>query len=41
MESQQVVHVEVESGDWGFEFERVVRAVPVVVVEEGRRRSER
>ena len=35
VETQQVVHVELESGDGSFEIEGVVRAMPVVVVEEG------
>ena len=35
MESQEVIHVEAESGDGSFEMEGVVRAMPVIVVEEG------
>ena len=35
VEAQQVIHVEVESGDGSFEIEGVMRAMPVVVVEEG------
>lgn len=34
VEAQHVVRAEAESGDCGFEFERVVRTLPVVVVEE-------
>jgi hypothetical protein len=36
VEAQEVVHVEEESGDGRAKFEGVVRAVPVVVVEEER-----
>ena len=36
MEAQEVVHVEAESGEGRTEFEGVVRAMPVVVVEEER-----
>jgi hypothetical protein len=36
VEAQEVVQWEVESGDGSAEFEGVVRAVPVVVVEEER-----
>ena len=35
MEAQQVVQREAESGDGRAQLERVMRAVPVIVVEEG------
>jgi hypothetical protein len=34
VEAQEVVQWLAESGDWGAEFEGVVRTMPVVVVEE-------
>ena len=34
VEAQHVIHGETEAGDWGEEFEGVVRAMEVVVVEE-------
>jgi hypothetical protein len=36
VEAQEVVQWEAESGDGGAEFEGVMRAMPVVVVEEER-----
>jgi len=41
VEAQEVVQWLAESGDWGAEFEGVVRTMPVVVVEEDGRRCER
>ena len=35
VESQHVVHGQVEGLDWGFEFKGSVRSVPVVTVEPG------
>jgi hypothetical protein len=36
VEAQEVIHVEAESGDGRAEFKGVMRAMPVVVVKEGR-----
>jgi hypothetical protein len=36
VEAQEVVQWGAESGDWGKEFKRAMRSVPVVAVEEGR-----
>jgi hypothetical protein len=36
VEAQEVVQWGAENGDWGKEFKRAMRSVPVVAVEEGR-----